>query len=100
MSSKIYSGDSAKIIIKDAVTAPTPVPHGTEIKGVYFDGYPQLVKEKGSQPTYEVKTEKDVMVRMRDGVRIAVDVYRPTVNGKKFPAILAWGMWGKNLQEA
>ena len=47
-----------------------------------------------------MKTEKDFMVAMRDRVRIAVDVYRPDVEGKKFPAILAWGKWGKNVQEA
>ncbi len=40
------------------------------------------------------------MVAMRDGTRIAVDVYRPDVEGEKFPAILAWGMWGKDGQEA
>jgi uncharacterized protein len=100
MSKEIYSGDSASFMVKGVEPTPSPIPYGTEVKGVYFDGYPQLVKERGSQPTYQVKTEKDIMVRMRDGVRIAVDVHRPAVEGKKFPAILAWGMWGKDLQEA
>jgi predicted acyl esterase len=36
------------------------------------------------------------MVPLRDGVRIAVDVHRPTAEGQRFPAILAWGMWGKD----
>ena len=27
-----------------------------------------------------------------DGVRLAVDVYRPDIEGEKFPAILAYGM--------
>jgi len=97
---KTYSGDSARIVIKGLVPAPTPVPYGTNVQGVYFDGYPQLTKERGSQPAYEVKTEKDIMVAMRDGVRIAVDVHRPTAQGERFPAILAWGMWGKDVQEA
>jgi uncharacterized protein len=100
MNKKTYSGDSARIVIKGLVPTPTPVPYGTKVQGVYFDGYPQIVKERGSQPTYEVKTEKDIMVAMRDGVRIAVDVHRPNAEGKRFPAILAWGMWGKDLQEA
>jgi predicted acyl esterase len=100
MNAKIYAGDSIRLMITELVTAPTPVPYGTKLKGVYFDGYPQLVKQRGSQPTYEVKTEKDIMVRMRDGVRIAVDVHRPKVADDRFPAILAWGMWGKDLQEA
>ena len=40
----------------------------------------------------EVVVEKDVMVSMRDGVRLATDVYRPAYNGKaleeKLPVIL------------
>ena len=100
MDQKIYRGDSIRLMIKGLVTAPTPVPHGTKVEGVYFDGYPQLVKDRGSQPVYQVQTEKDIMVPLRDGVRIAVDVHRPSAEGQRFPAILAWGMWGKDLQEA
>ena len=96
----IYSGDSVRLTIKGYVPSPQSVPHGTNVKGVYFDGYPQIVKQEASKPIYKVKKEKDIMVAMRDGVRIAVDVYRPDVEGEKFPAILAWGMWGKDAQEA
>jgi uncharacterized protein len=97
---KVYSGDSAGIVIKGLVPAPARIPYGTEVKGVYFDGYPQIIKQRESQPAYDVKTEKDSMVAMRDRVRIAVDVYRPDVEGKRFPAILAWGQWAKDVQEA
>ncbi len=45
-----------------------------------------------SQPTYGVVVSWDVMVPMRDGVRLATDVYRPAVDGEpapgRFPAIL------------
>ena len=45
-----------------------------------------------SEPRYEIVVAKDVMVTMRDGVRLATDVYRPAVNGipvpGKFPVIL------------
>ncbi|MDR1069774.1 MAG: CocE/NonD family hydrolase [Gracilibacteraceae bacterium] len=41
--------------------------------------------------------EKDVMVPMRDGVRICADVYRPRAEGK-FPAILAIAPHNKDLQ--
>ncbi len=95
----IFSGDSIKVTLKDYWPSPHPVPYGTDVTGVYFDGYPQIVKQEGSKPVYGVKTEKDIMVAMRDGVRIAIDVYRPDVEGKKFPAILAWGIWGKEPQE-
>ena len=75
MSKKVYSGDSVSFMIKGVEPVPTPVPYGTNVKGVYFDGYPQLVKDRGSQPTHRVKTEKDIMVAMRDGVRIAAQNY-------------------------
>ncbi|MBI4200691.1 MAG: CocE/NonD family hydrolase [Chloroflexi bacterium] len=45
-----------------------------------------------SEPTYEVHVERDVMVTMRDGVRLATDVYRPAVSGRPverpFPVVL------------
>jgi|TARA_B100002003_G_scaffold10898_1_gene9350 hypothetical protein len=98
--SSIYVGDSIRWTIEGYESTPQSVAYGTDVEGVFFDGYPQIVKEEGSRPVYEVKKEKDIMVAMRDGVRIAVDIYRPDVEGEKFPAILAWGMWGKDAQEA
>jgi predicted acyl esterase len=97
---KVYSGDSLNLTVRDYVPSPHVVSPGEAVEGVYFDGYPQIVKEPGSQPTYEVKKEKDLMVAVRDGVRLALDVYRPDVEGEKFPAILAWGFWGKDAQES
>lgn len=96
----VYSGDSVRVRIPECEPFPTAVGYGTNVQGLYFNGYPQIVKHEGSQPTYNVKTQKNIMVPMRDGVRIAVDIYRPDAEGEKFPAILAWGMWGKDLQEA
>lgn len=40
--------------------------------------------------------ERDVMVPMRDGVRIAVGIYRPDAPGK-FPALLAFALHNKDL---
>lgn len=87
--SSIYVGDSIRWTIEGYESTPQSVAYGTDVEGVFFDGYPQIVKEEGSRPVYEVKKEKDIMVAMRDGVRIAVDIYRPDVEGEKFPAILA-----------
>jgi predicted acyl esterase len=39
----------------------------------------------------------DVMVAMRDGVKICVDIYRPDAPGK-FPALLAFAIYNKDLQ--
>lgn len=51
-----------------------------------------------SQPTYGIKAEKNIYVPMRDEVRLAVDIFRPDARGK-FPALLAIGAYGKELQK-
>ncbi len=50
------------------------------------------------EPTHEgLIKEQDVMVPMRDGVNICVDVYRPET-GEKLPAILAFAIYNKDIQ--
>ena len=41
--------------------------------------------------------EKDVAVPMRDGVNLAVDIYRPE-STEKFPVLLAFSIYNKDLQ--
>jgi predicted acyl esterase len=41
--------------------------------------------------------EKNVFVTMRDGIRLAADVYRPNAN-EKFPALLSMSPYGKEYQ--
>ena len=41
--------------------------------------------------------DKNVYVPMRDGVKISVDVYRPSKPGK-YPALVAIGSYGKELE--
>lgn len=41
--------------------------------------------------------ERDIRVRMRDGVHLSVDVYRPDTT-KKLPALLAFAIYNKDLQ--
>ena len=55
-------------------------------------------RELISQPKYGIKTEKDVFVPVRDGIRLCMNIYRPDAGGK-FPALLAMGGYGKELQE-
>ncbi len=55
-------------------------------------------EEKLSKPQYKVITEKNVLIMMRDGVRLAADVYRPESQGK-FPALLAMSPYGKDVQK-
>jgi len=52
-------------------------------------------EERLSQPQCGVRVDKDVYVRMRDGVRVAVDVYRPDIEGR-FPALYASSPYQKD----
>ena len=38
--------------------------------------------QKLSQPKYKMAVERNVFITMRDGVRVACDIYRPDSNGK------------------
>ena len=55
-------------------------------------------KSDMSQPDYSTKVEGiDIMVPMRDGTQLAIDVYRPDGDGK-FPVLLAFSGHNKFLQ--
>lgn len=45
---------------------------------------------------YEVRVDKDVMVSMRDGVRLATDLYIPMGVSEKLPVILVRLPYNKN----
>ena len=57
-------------------------------------------KDSWSKAHYNVRVEKDVLVKMRDGLKVLADVYRPDVDeNEKFPALLAIAPFGKDVQE-
>ena len=43
------------------------------------------MERQGSAPIYDVIAEREVMVAMRDGVRLATDLYFPALGGKRAP---------------
>jgi predicted acyl esterase len=50
------------------------------------------------EPVYDkMKRDRDVMIPMRDGVHLCVDVYRPDAR-EKFPALLSLAAHNKDLQ--
>lgn len=55
-------------------------------------------ENQGSKPIYGIITEKDLFVPMRDGIKVAVDIFRPDADGK-FPALIAHGQYGKEVEE-
>lgn len=58
-----------------------------------------MKKTESSQPVYDTKVEAiDIMVPMRDGTKLAADVYRPDAKGG-FPALLGIAPHNKFLQK-
>jgi hypothetical protein len=51
-----------------------------------------------SQPRYQIGSDFSVRIRMRDGVELAVDVFRPVAPGVKFPALVAASPYQRQLQ--
>ena len=51
----------------------------------------------GSQKKYTMTDDRDVFVPMRDGVGVAVDIFRPD-SDEKFPALLGMSPYGKGIQ--
>ena len=56
--------------------------------------------EEGFMPIpCDIVVEKDVSVRMRDGVTLYVDVFRPATE-EKVPVLISWSPYGKDKQYA
>jgi putative CocE/NonD family hydrolase len=66
---------------------------GGKMASILPEGFPL---QRLSQPGYSVKVEKDVYVTMRDGVRVAADIYRPDAPGR-FPVLYASSCYQKDL---
>lgn len=55
------------------------------------------IRREGTRPLpCDILMERDVPVKLRDGVTIYTDVFRP-VSGEACPAILAWSPYGKEV---
>lgn len=54
------------------------------------------VKDKGRLAVpCDIIWERDVPVSLRDGVIIYTDIFRPTDDNEKYPALIAWSPYGK-----
>jgi predicted acyl esterase len=56
--------------------------------------------KKVSKRQYGIIAERNVKVRMSDGIEIVVDVFRPDDNGQKFPALVTMSGFNKDIQSA
>jgi uncharacterized protein len=57
----------------------------------YFGGKPTSKRE------FEIVAQRNVLIKMNDGVEICVDIFRPQSEGK-FPALVAMSAFNKDLQ--
>lgn len=97
----VYNADELVIQRPGPMAAPEKIPFGEPVQGRYFDGYPQIIKGPECGPVYAVRTEKDVPIRVRDGVTLYADVYRPeAAESERFPALLAYAYWCKDTNES
>ena len=76
-----------------------PVQYATYVR----DGFEDLLKIRSedpllSKPQYEI-VKKTVKIPMRDGVKLATDLYIPDAPGKKAPVILIRTPYKKEMQE-
>jgi predicted acyl esterase len=58
---------------------------------------PPRMREQ-SPPRYRISSDTDVRIPMRDGIRLAADVFRPAAPGEKFPAVVAVSPYSRQLQ--
>ncbi|KAK5048635.1 hypothetical protein LTR84_005726 [Exophiala bonariae] len=49
----------------------------------------------GKALTSDIQIDHDVEIRVRDGARLYIDVYRPANSTEKVPAVLSWSFYGK-----
>jgi len=64
---------------------------------VYWDKRYTKNLDQLSKPEYTMKLEESVPIKMRDGVTIYADIYRPA-ELEESPALLAWSAYGKTMQ--
>ncbi|MEM4414949.1 MAG: CocE/NonD family hydrolase [Candidatus Caldarchaeum sp.] len=70
------------------MTSENPVSYDSVTPPPYYDRQPSFEK---------IIVERDVMIPMRDGVRLAADIYRPDTHDK-VPALLSIAVYNKDLQ--
>jgi len=63
-------------------------------QGLAFSFRPDF-NQRSYSPEEGIICEQDVGVKMRDGVMIYADIYRPEDETKKIPVILSWSPFGK-----
>lgn len=97
--------DYERITINDVIyRKTTPIDFKAEGLESKYRGFKQetvtlpkgTIAEEGYMPLpCDIVFERDVPVKLRDGITIYTDIFRP-VTDEAIPAIVAWGPYGKN----
>lgn len=91
------SGETIDVPLRKALPVDAP--------RVRYPGFKQetlilkagTVRREGAMPLpCDILLERDIPIKLRDGVTIYTDVFRP-VNEENCPAILAWSPYGKEI---
>ena len=98
-----FAGASIEVLADEnqrVVLLSIPAQHAAYVR----DGYQDLLVVAGDDPrlsrsVHEVDVDRDVKIRMRDGVALAVDVYRPAGTGRH-PTIVVRTPYKKELYES
>ncbi len=101
--------DAQNIILHNAegkeIQVPTRKALPTNAPRVRYPGFKQetivlkagSIRREGAKPlTCDILLERDVPIKLRDGVTIYADIFRPTT-GDACPALLAWSPYGKEI---
>lgn len=97
------------IVLKNSegknIEVPLRKAHSINADRVRYPGFKQetiilkagSVRRKGAKPlSCDILLERDVPIKLRDGVTIYADIFRPVEDGN-YPAILAWSPYGKEV---
>jgi predicted acyl esterase len=74
------------------------------IRTAYPSAWPQYPYNESphtpeqSMPRYSIFPEYDIRIPMPDSVKLAADIFRPWAPGEKFPALVAWSPYTRQLQ--
>lgn len=93
--------------MSEPVHLPNPDGSGAPfVRQAFPDVTPQLPfnepppTPEQSQPTWGIVSDKDHRIPMRDGIRLAADVYRPEASSaERFPALIGFGPYTRQLQD-
>lgn len=101
--------DAQNIILHNAegkeIQVPTRKALPTDASRARYPGFKQetivlkagSIRREGAKPlTCDILLERDVPIKLHDGVTIYADIFRPTT-GDACPALLAWSPYGKEI---